>query len=249
MQSLLPDQLLVKAEEEVSHRTSGHFHPHASSTGKSSHQLDWKFVVPACTIVAGGKQCASRSTITPTKSCHSNRMVFPSRGLPSNMLPVAPTPSGPVCHQIQQQTVTVCVTSAGPPGLGSGCPQIWTHMSSRRSSSWPKWLRSCKTTMQQNNSDCSRVAQHTLVLGLGGNVQPDPILFAQSVQPSHSTMQPDSSRKSGKTESSCLAPRASAIKEQGFSEAVVAQIEAPQRGSTRSVYKAKWINFYKVVPQ
>ena len=33
----------------------------------------------------------------------------------------------------------------------------------------------------------------------------------------------------------CLAPRASAIKEQGFSEAVTAQIEAPQRGSARSV--------------
>ena len=35
-----------------------------------------------------------------------------------------------------------------------------------------------------------------------------------------------------------MAPRASAIKEQGFSEAVVAYIEAPQRGSTRSVYEA-----------
>ena len=26
------------------------------------------------------------------------------------MLPVAPAPSGPVCHQIQQQTATACVT-------------------------------------------------------------------------------------------------------------------------------------------
>ena len=30
------------------------------------------------------------------------------------------------------------------------------------------------------------------------------------------------------------------IKEQGFSEAVAAQIEVPQRGSTKSVYEAKW---------
>ena len=43
----------------------------------------------------------------------------------------------------------------------------------------------------------------------------------------------------------CLAPRASAIKEQGFSEAVAARIEAPQRGSTRSVYEAKWTIFTK----
>ena len=40
-----------------------------------------------------------------------------------------------------------------------------------------------------------------------------------------------------------MVPRASAIKEQGFSEAVAARIEAPQRGSTRSVCEAKWIIF------
>ena len=48
-----------------------------------------------------------------------------------------------------------------------------------------------------------------------------------------------------KPEPTCLAPRATAIKEQGFSEAVAAQIEAPQRGSTRSVYEAKWTIFTK----
>ena len=37
----------------------------------------------------------------------------------------------------------------------------------------------------------------------------------------------------------------SAIKEHGFSEAVAEQIEAPQRGSTRSVYEAKRISFTK----
>ena len=42
-----------------------------------------------------------------------------------------------------------------------------------------------------------------------------------------------------------MVPRASAIKEQGFSEAVAAQIEAPQKGSTRSVYEAKWTIFPK----
>ena len=42
-----------------------------------------------------------------------------------------------------------------------------------------------------------------------------------------------------------MAPRASAIKEQGFSEAVAARIEAPQRGSTKSVYEAKWAIFTK----
>ena len=40
--------------------------------------------------------------------------------------------------------------------------------------------------------------------------------------------------------SACMAPRASAIKEQGFSVAVAVGIEAPQRGSTRSVIADNW---------
>ena len=38
---------------------------------------------------------------------------------------------------------------------------------------------------------------------------------------------------------------ATAIKQQGFSKAVSARIEAPQRSSTRSVYEAKWTIFTK----
>ena len=43
-----------------------------------------------------------------------------------------------------------------------------------------------------------------------------------------------------KPEPTCLTPRATAIKEQGFSEAVATRIEAPKRGSTRSVCEVKW---------
>ena len=67
-------------------------------------------------------ECDSRQTI-PTRPNHSNQMVPSPRGLPSHMLPVAPALSGPVCHQVQQQTATVCVTGSRPPGMGSGCTQ------------------------------------------------------------------------------------------------------------------------------
>ena len=43
-----------------------------------------------------------------------------------------------------------------------------------------------------------------------------------------STIQSDSSQESVKIRSARVAPRASAIKEQGFSEVVAAGIEAPQ---------------------
>ena len=69
---------------------------------------------------------------------------------------------------------------------------------------------------------------------------------AQPAQSGVPTIQPDPAQEFVKPEPTCLAPRATAIKEQGFSEAVAARIEVPQRGSTRSVYEAKWT---KVVPQ
>ena len=99
--------------------------------------------------------------------------------------------------------------------------------------------------MQENYSDCSGVAQHALVLGSSGHVQPNPSEPAQSVQPVDTALQSDASQKSDKSESPCMAPRASAIKEQGFSGAVAARIDAPQRGSIRSVYEAKWTIFRK----
>ena len=187
-------------------------------------------------------ECDSRQTIQ-TRPNHSNRVVPSPKGFPGHMLPVAPAPSGLVCHQVQQQTATVCVAGSRPQGMGSGC----THSVLGRSG--PICLPTnshlgqsgevAGLPMQQNNTDCTGVAQHPLVLGSSGHVQSDPTVPAQS---GDSAIQPDSAQEPVKPEPTCLAARVTAI-EQGFSEAVTAQIEAPQRGSTRSVYEAKWTNF------
>ena len=87
--------------------------------------------------------------------------------------------------------------------------------------------------MQETHSDCTGVAQHALVLGFSDHVKTGPSQPAQHDQPVD------------KPKSPCLAPRATAIKEQGFSEAVASRIEAPQRRSTGSVYEAKWTIFTK----
>ena len=176
---------------------------------------------------------------------HSNRVVTSSRSVQNYMLPIAPATSGPVCHQIQQQTTTVCVTGSGPPGMGSGCTQpVMGKSGSIRLSTSSHLGQSggevAGLPLQQDYSDCPRVAQHALVLGSSGNVQSDPTVPAQHTQLSVSAFQPGPSQEPVKSE-----PRASAIKEQGFSEAVAARIEAPQRGSTRSVYEAKWTIFTK----
>ena len=78
--------------------------------------------------------------------------------------------------------------------------------------------------------------------GLGDHVQSGP---SQPAQSADTALQSDPSQKSDKSKSPFLAPRATKIKEQGFSEAVAARVEAPQRRSTRSVYEAKWAIFTK----
>ena len=165
---------------------------------------------------------------------HSNRVGTSSRSVPSYMQLVAPPSSRPVCHQVQQQTPRVCLTCPRPPCLGRGCTQPFLigpgpiHLPTG-SHLGQSGGEAPGLPLQQNNSDCTKVAQHALVLGPGSNVKPDPTVSAQHTQPSVSVIQPGPSQEPVESEPTCLAPRASAIKEQGFS-AVAARIEAPQRG-------------------
>ena len=194
-------------------------------------------------------KCDSRQAIQ-TGSDHSNRVVPPPRSFSTNMQAMAPPSNRPVCHEVQPQVTSVCVSSTGLPGCSSGC----THSAM----GGPGCIRlptdrhigqsGGETTglpVQETHSDCPGVAQHALVLGLGEHVQPGPPQPTQPAQSANTALQSDPSQKSDKSKSPCLAPRATKIKEQGFSEAVAARIEAPQRRSTRSVYEAKWTIFTK----
>ena len=183
-------------------------------------------------------ECGSRQAIR-ARPDHPDRMVSSSRGLPKNM-------HRPICHEVQQQVAS----STGSPDYSSGRTQSTMGGSGhiRLPTSSHLGQSGGEVTglpMQKNHSDCPRVAKHALVLGPSGHVQPNPSVSAQPAQSFDPALQPDPSQNSGKPESPCLAPRASAIKEQGFSEAVAARIEARQRGSTRSVYEAKWTIFTK----
>ena len=91
--------------------------------------------------------------------------------------------------------------------------------------------------MQETPSDCSRKAQQAWVWVSNGHIQSDSTESAQLV---NTALQSDPSQKSENSESPYMAPRATTIEEQGFSEAVAARIEAPQRGSIRSVNDPKW---------
>ena len=97
--------------------------------------------------------------------------------------------------------------------------------------------------MQEGHLDRPRVAQDALVLGPSGPVSSGTAMSTTVARFTDTTVQSDSSREPKEPESSCMAPRSTAIREQGFSEAVATRIEAPQRSSTRAVYEAKWAIF------
>ena len=48
--------------------------------------------------------------------------------------------------------------------------------------------------MQKNHTDCSDVAQHALVLGSSGHIQPNPTQPALPAQPAHTAIQSDSTQ-------------------------------------------------------
>ena len=194
-------------------------------------------------------KCSGRQTIQ-IGTDHSNRMVPPSRGFSSPVQQVAPASNRSLCYEIQQQVAPVCITSSGSHGHCSGCTQFVMGKSGRIHFPTDSHIGQSGgevtgLPITKVDHHCPGVAQHDMVLGPSGNVQPDPIALASTAKPTDSTLQSGPSQESDKPKSPCMAPRATAIKEQGFSEAVATRIEAPQRGSTRSVYEAKWAIFTK----
>ena len=194
-------------------------------------------------------KCGGRQTVQ-IGTDYSNRMVPPSRGFSSPVQQVAPASDRFLCYEIQQQGVPVRITSSGSHDHCSGCTQFVMGRSGRIHLPTDSHIRQsggevAGLPIPEADHYCPGVAQLDMVLGPSGNVQPDPITLASTAKPTDSTLQSDPSQKSDKLKSPCMAPRATAIKEQSFSEAVATRIETPQRGSTRSVYEAKWAIFTK----
>ena len=193
--------------------------------------------------------CSGRQ-IVQIGTDHPNRMVPPSSGFSSRVQQAASASNRSLCYEIQQQVAPVRITSSGPHGHCSGCTQFVMGRSGRICLPTDSHIEQsggevAGLPIPKVDHHCPGVAQHDMVLVPSGNVQPDPIALASTAKPFDSTLQSDPSQESDKPKSPCVAPRATTIKEQGFSEAVATTIEAPQRRSTRSVDEAKWTIFIK----
>ena len=65
-------------------------------------------------------KCDSRQAI-PAQSDHPNRMVPPSGRFSKLVQQMAPASDRPICHEVQPQVTSVCLSSTGYPGCSSGC--------------------------------------------------------------------------------------------------------------------------------
>ena len=158
------------------------------------------------------------------------------------MQQVAPAQNRLIYHKVQQQVASVWVTGTRSPGHSSGCAQL-TRVGSQ-SIHLPTISHIGQVVEKLQDSPCKRV----ILIAPGWPNMPwfwdlvamsSQILLSLPNLPNLLTaIQSDPSQKSDKSESPCRGPRASAIEEQDLSEAVATRIEAPQRGSIRSVYES-----------
>ena len=192
---------------------------------------------------SGPPQCHCGQVIT-TRSSDSNGMVPPAGGLRPDLQEVAQTGGGPFCDQVQSQTPQVCVPGSGSVSLESGCSKCPLAKSGRicfspGGSSRESVLQVDRSRIPQSHSNCSRVAKHAMVLGPGQHVGPNSPKPSESGKLIDSTLQSVSSQRPSQSESACMAPRAFAIQQAGFSEEVATRIEAPQRSLRYYLDKTK----------
>ena len=187
--------------------------------------------------------------IVLTRSGDTNGVVPPAGGLRPDLQEMAQTGSRSFCDQVQLQTSQVCVPCSGPVSLESGCSERPLEKSGRLCLSPccpPRegGLQVDGPRIPESHSNCSWVAKHAMVLGPGqhvGTSSPD----GKNRKPTDSALQSVPSQRPSQSEPACMAPRAFAIQQAGFSEEVATRIEAPQRRSTRAIYESKWSFFVR----
>ena len=152
----------------------------------------------------------------------------------------------PVCHSSEPQTPSIGVSFPRPKGLGHRCSEhkldgshcLCLPFNGSPSQGDPK----NQAMPLPDHCNSPRLARDTLVLGpcaaLNRDSAPTPVsttlLKQLCISQQSATSQPPR-----------LVSWSVQLQEQGFSVEVAGRIAAPQRSSTRTVYKSKWALFEK----
>ena len=181
-------------------------------------------------------ECDGQPTIQ-AKLSTINRMVTASTDLSQMVHPSCRS----ICYSSEPQTTTVRVSSPRPECLGHRCSKhklVGSHslcLPSNDSSSQgdPK-----DQTMQlPDHCNSRRLARDALVLGSSAALNRDPTSASSVNNSSQTVPQLCVSQQSTTSQPPRLVSRSGQLQEQGVSVEVAERIAAPQRSSTRTIYK------------
>ena len=193
-------------------------------------------------------ECDGRPPIQVQPSA-VNRMVSAPSGLQANLPQVVHPSCRLICHSPESQTPSICVSYPRPKGL--------EHRCSEHKLDQPHGLRlpSYGSPSQgdpkdqamplPDHRDSPRLARDALVLGPSAALNRDPTTTPSVNDPTQTVPQLCVPQQSTTAEPPRLVSRSGQLQEQGFSVEVAERIAAPQRSSTRTIYRSKWALFEK----
>ena len=190
-------------------------------------------------------ECDGRPLIQVQPSA-VNRMVTASTGVQTDLPEVVHSSCGPVCHSSEPQTPSLRVSNPRPKGLGHRCSEhkldgshcLCLPSDGSPSQGDPK----DQAVPLPDHRNSPRLARDALVLGPSAALNRDPTTTPSVNDYSNS---PTSMCSTTIPNSSTSMPGVGQLQEQGFSVEVTERIAAPQRSSTRTIYKSKWALFEK----
>ena len=123
--------------------------------------------------------------------------------------------------------------------VGSDCLCLSSHSSPSQGD--PK----SQTIQLSDHCNSPRLARDALVLGPSEALNRDPTSTSNVKNSSTTVPQLCVPQQSTASQPPRLVSRSGQLQEQGFSVEVAERIAAPQRSSTRTIYKSKWVLFEK----
>ena len=178
-----------------------------------------------------------------------DRMVTTSTGVQTDLPEVVHSSCGPVCHSSEPQTPSLIVSCLQSQGLGHRCSE---H---KLDGSHGLCLPSDGSPSQSDPKDQAiplpdlrnspRLASNALVLGPSAALNRDPTTTPSVNDPTQTVPQVCVPQQPATAQPPRLVSRSGQLQEQGFSVEVAERIAAPQRSSTRTIYKSKWALFEK----
>ena len=178
-----------------------------------------------------------------------NRMVSAPTGVQTDLPEVVHTSCRLICHSPEPQAPTVRVSYPRPKGLGHRCSKhkldqphgLCVPSYSSPSQGDPK----DQAMSLPDHSNSPRLARDALVLGDSAALNRDSTTTPSVNDPTQTVPQVCVPQQPPASEPPRLVSRSGQLQEQGFSVEVAERIAAPQRSSTRTIYKSKWALFEK----